>query len=191
MGSFRIVTGSGYGRHEITDARRLRREFDNLKRVAERNTTPTVRVKKRSTGNKNLKLKLYDKIWDEAVRKANKWARETAAEMRASVPVDTGNLRDSIHVLEDECYRNKASGEIVMVVGADLNPAGGRGRLYAPPMRKRSPRYGRKTPPWEGYRLMPVPPNEYASKFLELDGASLDKRFKAISQKNAKKIMGK
>lgn len=195
MGSFRIVTGSGYGRHEITDARRLRREFDNLKRVAERNTTPTVRVKKRSTGNKNLKLKLYDKIWDEAVRKANKWARETAAEMRASVPVDTGNLRDSIHVLEKECYRNKASGEIVMVVGVDLDPAGGKGRLYAPPMRKRSPRYGRKTPPWEGYRLMPYYdasyPEGYAAKFLGEGGVVVSERFKAIAKKNAKKIMGK
>ncbi|MBO7664819.1 HK97 gp10 family phage protein, partial [Candidatus Saccharibacteria bacterium] len=129
------------------------------------------------------------KVCNDLFIKANKWAEETAAEMRASAPVDTGNLLESIHVLKDECVIDRGKGEITMVVGADLDPAGGHGRLYAPPMRKRSPKYGRKNPPWKGYRLMPVPDNEYASKFL--GDVSVEEKFKNISKKNAKKIMGK
>lgn len=191
MGSFRIVTGSGYGRHEVTDAGALAREFEKLKEVASYHPTPVVKVKKTrtSTGSTSGVSKKYDKLWNDMVRKANKWARETAAEMRASVPVDTGNLRESIHVLEDECYRNKATGEILMVVGVDLDPSGGQGKLYAPPLHKRSERYGRKTPPWQGYRLMPSFPDDYSEKFLGEN--RLEERFKTISQKNAKKIMGK
>lgn len=190
MGSFRIVTGSGYGRHEITDARALEREFEKLKEAASHPIAPKVRVKKTKTTPSGVGIsKKYDKLWDEMVRKANKWARETAAEMRANAPVDTGNLRDSIHVLKDECYMNKSTGEIIMVVGADLDPAGGQRKLYAPPMKKRSPKYGRKKSPWKGYRLMPSYPDEYASKFF--GAPTIEERFKAISQKNAKKIMGK
>ena len=195
MGSFRIVTGSGYGRRDYVGGRELRRQFDLLKKAARQANAAQPKVKTRKTTSTSSSSsgsgisKLYDKVWNDAVRKANKWARETAAEMRASVPVDTGNLRESIHVLEKECYRNKATGEIIMVVGADLDPAGGRGKLYAPPMRKKSPKYGRKTSPWKGYRLMPSYPNEYASKFL--GEPTIEERFKAISKKNAKKIMGK
>lgn len=188
MGSFRIVTGSGYSRREITGLREVQREFSRLREVARLSTTPRVSAKKTKSSGKGI-TSLYDKLWDDAVRKANKWARETAAEMRASVPVDTGNLRESIHVLEDDCIRNKGTGQIVMVVGADLDPSGGRGKLYAPPHRKQSPKYGRKTSPWKGYRVMPSYPNEYASKFLE--EPTIEQRFSAISKKNAKKIMGK
>lgn len=201
MGSFRIVTGSGYGRHEITGGRALRREFDLLKKAARnvKRSQPKISSKKTTSHTSSAKLgdlsRLYDKLWDDAVRKANKWARETAAEMRASVPVDTGNLRESIHVLEKECYRNKATGEISMVVGVDLDPSGGRGKLYAPPHRKQSPRYGRKTSPWKGYRIMPsynpAYPEGYAAKFFGEGGTVLKERFKAIGVKNAKKIMGK
>ena len=192
MGSFRIVTGTGYSRLEATSEQALQREFAKLKAAARRAqaSKPKVQAKRKSSTPVGAGVaKLYDKIWNDAVRKADKWARETAAEMRASVPVDTGNLIESIHVLEKECYKNKATGEIVMVVGADLDPAGGQGKLYAPPMRKKSERYGRKNPPWQGYRLMPTPPNEYASKFL--GEPTIEERFKAIAKKNAKKIMGK
>lgn len=195
MGSFRIVTGSGYGRREFTSGQELTRKFDQLRQasVAIKRSQPKVRAKKTtstpasSTGGGLPKL--YDKVWNDAVRKAEKWARETAAEMRASVPVDTGNLRESIHILRDECYKNKDTGEIIMVVGADLDPSGGQGKLFAPPLRKKSARYGRKTAPWKGYRLMPSFPDEYASKFL--GEPTIEERFKAISVKNAKKIMGK
>lgn len=194
MGSFRIVTGSGYGRREVTSGAELERAFSKLVSAARQTSIspPKVHTKRTTaapvTSGKGGS-KLYDKVWADAVRKAEKWARETAAEMRASVPVDTGNLYESIHVLENECYKNKESGEILMVVGADLDPSGGQGKLYAPPLRKRSERYGRKTPPWQGYRLMPSYPNEYASKFLE--EPTIEERFKAIAKKNAKKIMGK
>lgn len=194
MGSFRIVTGTGYGRREITNARALRREFDLLKQTARRasENPPRVRAKRNAvSGGKAAKdiAAIYDRVWDNLVRKANKWARETAAEMRSEVPVDTGNLYESIHVLEKDCYRNKSTGEIIMVVGVDLDPAGGPRKLYAPPHRKRSERYGRKNAPWKGYRLMPGYPDEYASKFLE--ETTIDQRFSALSRKNAKKIMGK
>lgn len=193
MGSFRIVTGSGYGRREITSGAELAREFDKLKVVAERASAakPVVRTRKKtaSSRTKHNIESIYDKIWNDAVRKANKWARETVAEMRANVPVDTGNLQGSIHILKDKCYQDKATGEILMVVGADLDPSGGYRKLYPPPYMKRSPRYGRKNAPWKGYRIMPKFPNEYASKFL--GEPTIEQRFKAISEKNAKKIMGK
>lgn len=188
MGSFKIVTGSGYGRHEITSFRQVQRQFSRLREVARLSAVPHVRARKTKSSGKGI-TSLYDKLWNDAVRKANKWARETAAAMRASVPVDTGNLRDSIHVLEDDCIRNKNTGQIVMVVGVDLDPFGGRGKLYAPPYHKKSPKYGNKTSPWKGYREMPSYPDEYASKFLE--EPTIGQRFSAISKKNAKKIIGK
>lgn len=190
MGSFRIVTGSGYGRREITAFRDVQREFSKLRNVAEVTSAhpPRVRSKKAKSSSKGI-TSLYDKLWDDAVRKANKWARETAAEMRASVPVDTGNLRESIHVLEKDCVRNKLTGEIIMAVGVDLDPYGGRGKLYAPPHRKKSSKYGRKTSPWKGYRIMPSYPHDYSYKFL--DSGALHAKFSALSKKNAKKIMGK
>ena len=174
-------TGKGLG--ELLD------EIQNAEKAAERASSTPVDVKTKATRSQKDEDEITDKVWNDLVRKANKWARETAAEMRASVPVDTGNLLESIHVLEDECVIDRSKGEMTMVVGADLDPAGGEGKLYAPPIRKKSPKYGRKNPPWQGYRTMPVPDNEYASKFL--GSATVDERFEAISKKNAKKIMGK
>lgn len=183
-------TGGALGQRTILeDAGDLLKEIQDLEKAAAAASSTPVAVKAKVSRNKNNEKEITDKVWNDLVRKARKWARETAAEMRASVPVDTGNLLESIHVLEDECTIDRAKGEIVMVVGADLDPAGGEGRLYAPPIRKRSPKYGRKNPPWQGYRLMPSFPNEYASKFL--GDATVDERFEAISKKNAKKIMGK
>lgn len=175
------ATGKGIGE--------LLAELQTAEVAAAKASSTPVDVKAKATRSQNDEDKITDKVWNDLVRKANKWAEETAAEMRASVPVDTGNLLESIHVLKDECVIDRGKGEITMVVGADLDPAGGHGRLYAPPMRKRSPKYGRKTPPWKGYRLMPVPDNEYASKFL--GDVSVEEKFKDISKKNAKKIMGK
>lgn len=195
MGSFRIVTGSGYGRHEVTDARELKRQFDLLAKAATKASAnpPRVRSRTRTSRPRATITSVPDKIWNDLTRKAQKWARETAAEMRAKVPVDTGNLRDSIHILKDECEFDKTNGTIRMVVGADLDPAGGQGKLYAPPHRKKSPKYGRKNPPWKGYRLMPEFPNDYSYKYIgDGDGdSSVEKIFRNISRKNAKKIMGK
>ena len=187
MGSFRIVTGSGYGRHEYTSGEALVQGFARLKKAAQQTTAsaPKIHVKKIS-GAEPLD-DIYDKIWDDAVRRARKWARETVAEMKMDAPVDTGNLVESIHILEDECYFNKSSGEIIMVVGADLDPAGGRGKLYAPPYRKYSPKYGRKS---DHTRKMPSPPDEYASIRLGVDNGSISEVFAARAEKNAKKIMG-
>ena len=183
-------TSSAFGQKTVVESvGDLLQEINNLEKAAAAASSTPVAVKAKVSRNKNDEKEITDKVWNDLIKKANKWARETAAEMRASVPVDTGNLLESIHVLEDECVIDRANGEIIMVVGADLDPAGGEGRLYAPPMRKRSPKYGRKNPPWQGYRTMPVPDNEYASKFL--GDATVDERFKAISKKNAKKIMGK
>lgn len=188
--SYSRPTSSPLGQRTVTeDVGDLLKEIQNLQKAAAAASSTPVSVKAKVSRNKNNEKEITDKVWNDLVRKANKWAKETAAEMRASVPVDTGNLIESIHVLEDECIIDRAKGEIVMVVGADLDPAGGKGRLYAPPIRKRSPKYGRKNPPWQGYRTMPVPDNEYASKFL--GSATVDERFVAISKKNAKKIMGK
>ena len=182
--------GSALGQKTVLEGvSDLLQEINKLEKAATTASSTPVAVKAKVSRNKNDEKEITDKVWNDLVKKANKWARETAAEMRASVPVDTGNLLESIHVLEDECVIDRANGEIVMVVGADLDPAGGEGRLYAPPIRKRSPKYGRKNPPWQGYRTMPVPDNEYASKFL--GDATVDERFEAISKKNAKKIMGK
>lgn len=184
------TTSSALGQRTVTeDVGDLLKEIQDLEKAAAAASSTPVSVKAKVSRNKNDEKEITDKVWNDLVRKARKWARETAAEMRASVPVDTGNLLESIHVLEDECVIDRANGEIVMVVGADLDPAGGEGKLYAPPIRKKSPKYGRKNPPWQGYRTMPVPDNEYASKFL--GDATVDERFEAISKKNAKKIMGK
>lgn len=203
MGSFRIVAGSGYGRREFTSGEELVKAFDRLKTVAEKKSSPSKVVAKSPSAKKAIEttVRLRDKIWEDTVKRANKWARETAAEMRSKVPVDTGNLKESIHILKDECYQNKASGEIIMVVGVNLDPAGGQYKLYAPPYRKKgykgrgASRYGRKRPPWKGYRLMPSYdpsyPGGYASKWLGEDGVVVSNSFKAIARKNAKKIMGK
>ena len=196
MGSFKFVYGTGYGRHELSSARDLRRQFDLLKNAARKasEAKPRIDAKKTTTTSTGM-MSIYDKVWVVAVKKANKWARETAAAMRSSVPVDTGNLRGSIHVLEDECYRNKSTGEIIMVVGVDLDPAGGYNKLYPPPHRKHSKRYGRKTSPWKGFRIMPEYdpsyPEGYAAKFLGEGTTVVSQRFKAVAKRNAKKIFGK
>ena len=168
-----------------------------LEAAAEAASSAPIEISVRPTSHteEDVEEEFFDDLWDDLVNDANLWGEETAAELRASVPVDTGNLQESIHILKDECEFDKENGQITIVVGSDLNEAGGYGRLYAPPYRKPS-RYGRKK---DGMRLMPSPPNEYASLYMGLPGrgqTSVEEVFTSeqideIIERNAEKRFGK
>ena len=98
------------------------------------------------------------------------WGTEAKLTMQSFVSVDTGNLIQSIHQL-DYCYK-PLSGAAWITVGVDLDPAGGNGKLYAPPMYKKSPKYGNTKKPPLGMRKMKAygePGANYALRFFNED----------------------
>lgn len=106
----RIVIGSGNNQRtfqEGTDA--YSNLFQGMKDTAK--TIQSYRknyYKPNSTATRRQTESLVNAIVDRAKssvmvemqRRANKWARETVAEFKNYVPVDTGNLRNSIGILK-------------------------------------------------------------------------------------------
>lgn len=162
MGSFRIVTGSGYRRKEITGqeaaalfdalAESGNKDFA-LKNYRSRIIVTTSAPDKRKV--ENAVKRKYNKLFDEYADKYHDWAEETVAEIKSLLDyldiTDTGNLRDSISIVKETYDKN--SGKIEVVVG--VNKKRGPGGIKSPPFWMKSPKYGHKKGEHEGEREMP------------------------------------
>lgn len=125
MGSFRIVTGSGNRQRELTnDLSSLVNAYDTLKELDDKTFTSRensshykARQISSSTSSASVGTKMYNSLISALERKADKWAAETLAEFKSAVPVDTGNLRNSLDITNRSV--NKSSGRITVTVGVD------------------------------------------------------------------------
>lgn len=125
-------------------------------------------------------------------RKADKWALETLAEFRNAVPVDTGNLRDSLDVTNRVV--NKASGRVSITVGVDED------KILPPPTRMRRRNGKMRTMPDYDYSpyvlgdTAPYAGTAYGVTDIigrgraNIGGRSITSTFSDIAIKNAKKI---
>lgn len=197
MGSFRIVTGSGYGRHEITnDMGNLINAYDTLRQLENQSfsaggKSSHYQPTKISTGGETVGTKILNSLMTTLERKADKWALETLAEFKSAVPVDTGNLRNSLGITNRTI--NKSSGRITITVGVDEN------KILPPPARMRRRNGKMRTMPdydYSPYVLgdnAPYSGTAYGVKDImgrgraNIGGRSITSTFYNIALKNAKK----
>ena len=198
MGSFRIVTGSGYGRHEITnDMSNLVDAYNTLKKLdtksydSGRNSghyTP----KKVNDETTTMGTKMFNSLMATLERKADKWAAETLAEFRNAVPVDTGNLRDSLAITNRTV--NQMNGRVSVTVGVDED------KILPPPSRMRRRNGKMRTMPDYDYSpyvlgdAAPYAGTAYGVADIvgrgraNVGGRSITSTFYDIALKNVKKI---
>lgn len=136
MGSFRIVTGSGNKRHEISnDMANLVDAYETLKRLDKKTYSNDGResshyeAKRTSAGIETMGTRMFNSLMATLERKADKWAAETLAEFKNAVPVDTGNLRNSLSITNR--IVNKSAGRVSITVGVDED------KILPPPARMR------------------------------------------------------
>lgn len=198
MGSFRIVTGSGNSQREITN--NMSELVDAYKTLESLNRTTYSPAREshhyqsrqisKSTGT--MGARMVNSLMATLERKADKWAIETLAEFRNAVPVDTGNLRDSLDITSR--IVNKASGYISVTVGVDED------KILPPPvhMRRRNGKM-RVMPDYDysPYVLGDAAPyggtaygvaDVIGRGRANIGGRSITSTFYDIALKNAKKI---
>lgn len=197
MGSFRIVTGSGYGRHEITndmsnlvDAYNTLKKLDTKSYSSARESSYTPRKTSEEVGT--MGTKMFNSLMADLERKADKWAAETLAEFRSAVPVDTGNLRDSLAITNR--IVNKSSGRVSVTVGVDED------KILPPPSRMRRRNGKMRTMPDYDYSpyvlgdAAPYAGTAYGVTDIigrgraNVGGRSITSTFYDIALKNVKKI---
>lgn len=135
---------------------------------------------------------LYSSLMASLERKADKWAAETLAEFKSAVPVDTGNLRNSLAVTNR--IVNSSAGRVSITVGVDKD------KILPPPKRMRRRNGKMRTMPdydYSPYVLgdsAPYAGTAYAVKDIvgrgraNVGGRSITSTFYDIAIKNAKKI---
>lgn len=198
MGSFRIVTGSGYGRHEITnDMSNLADAYDTLKNLSRKSygsseSSGHYTPRKTSEDVETMGTKMFNSLMATLERKADKWAAETLAEFKSAVPVDTGNLRDSLAITNR--IVNKSGGQVSITVGVDED------KILPPPDRMRRRNGKMRTMPnydYSPYVLgddAPYAGTAYGVTDIigrgraNIGGRSITSTFYDIALKNAKKI---
>lgn len=199
MGSFRIVTGSGYGRREITnDMSNLADAYGTLKKLEGRTYsssgegTSHYQARQVNEGAETMGKRMFNSLISTLERKADKWALETLAEFRNAVPVDTGNLRDSLDITDR--IVNKASGYVSVTVGVDED------KILPPPTRMRRRNGKMRTMPDYDYSpyvlgdAAPYAGTAYGVTDMigrgraNIGGRSITSTFYDIAIKNAKKI---
>jgi hypothetical protein len=198
MGSFRIVSGSGINRHEIsndlsslTDAYETLKALDN-KDYSRSSSSSHYTARRVSENTETMGSEIFDSLMADLERKANKWALETLAEFRSAVPVDTGNLRDSLAVTNK--IVNKSSGRITVTVGVDED------KILPPPSRMRRRNGKMRTMPDYDYSpyvigdAAPYAGTAYGVTDIigrgraNIGGRSITSTFYDIAIRNAKKI---
>ena len=197
MGSFRIVSGSGYSRQEITnDMSSLVDAYETLEKLnGETSSTANsshYKPKQISTRTETMGKQMLASLMADLERKADKWALETLAEFRNAVPVDTGNLRDSLDITNR--IVNKSSGQITVTVGVDED------KILPPPARMRRRNGKMRTMPDYDYSpyvlgdAAPYAGTAYGVTDIigrgraNIGGRSITSTFSNIAIKNAKKI---
>lgn len=198
MGSFRIVSGSGYGRREITnDLSSLVDAYGTLEKLNGKtsSTTSSSHYKPRqiSPSVETAGKQMVTSLIADLERKADKWAEETAAEFRKAVPYDTGNLHDSIGVTNR--IVNKSAGRVSITVGVDKD------KILPPPDRMRRRNGKMRTMP--NYDYSPYVLGDNGAPYggtaygitdiigrgrANIGGRSITSTFSDIAIKNAKKI---
>lgn len=200
MGSFRIVKGTGYGRHEISnDMSNLVDAYDTLAKLSSKSSTYHIgnssnhyQARQVSEGVETMGTRMVNSLMASLERKADKWAAETLAEFRNSVPVDTGNLRDSLDITNRVV--NKSSGYVSITVGVDEE------KILPPPTRMRRRNGKMRTMP--DYDYSPYVLGDSASYAgttygvtdilgrgrANIGGRSITSTFYDIALRNAKKI---
>lgn len=198
MGSFRIVTGSGNNRREISndmsnlvDAYKALEELD-YESHSSSGESHHYQSKQISGGVETIGTKMVNTLISALERKADKWALETLAEFRNAVPVDTGNLRDSLDITSR--FVDKSSGRISITVGVDED------KILPPPARMRRRNGKMRTMPdydYSPYVLgdsAPYAGTAYGVTDIvgrgraNIGGRSITSTFYDIALKNAKKI---
>lgn len=200
MGSFRIVTGSGYKRREITnDMSNLADAYGTLKKLEGRTyssssgRTSHYQARQINKGVETIGARMVDSLMASLEKKADDWAIETLAEFRHSVPVDTGNLRDSLDITNR--IVNKSSGYVSITVGVDED------KILPPPDRMRRANGKMRTMPNYDYspyvlgdRGAPYGGTAYGVTDIigrgraNIGGRSITSTFYDIAIRNAKKI---
>ena len=197
MGSFRIVSGSGYNRREITnDLSSLVDAYETLEKLDRKTFSPTssrhYKPRQISPSVETVGKRMVTSLIADLERKADKWALETLAEFRNAVPVDTGNLRDSLDVTNR--IVNKASGRVSITVGVDED------KILPPPTRMRRRNGKMRTMPDYDYSpyvlgdAAPYAGTAYGVTDIigrgraNIGGRSITSTFSNIAIKNAKKI---
>lgn len=197
MGSFRIVSGSGYNRREITnDLSSLVDAYGTLEKLNGKtsSTTSSSHYKPRqiNPSTETLGKRMVTSLIADLERKADKWALETLAEFRNVVPVDTGNLRDSLDITNR--IVNKASGRVSITVGVDEE------KILPPPVHMRRRNGKMRTMPDYDYSpyvlgdAAPYAGTAYGVTDIigrgraNIGGRSITSTFSNIAIKNAKKI---
>lgn len=198
MGSFRIVTGSGNNRQEISNNMNelvdAYKTLESLSKTTYSSTRESHHYQPRqiseSTGT--MGAKMVNSLMATLERKADKWAIETLAEFRNAVPVDTGNLRDSLDITSR--IVNKSSGQISITVGVDED------KILPPPFRMRRRNGKMRTMPDYDYSpyvlgdAAPYAGTAYGVTDIigrgraNVGGRSITSTFYDIAVKNAKKI---
>lgn len=198
MGSFRIVTGSGYGRREITnDMSNLVDAYNTLKKLDTKSydsgrSSGHYTPKKVNDGTTTMGTKMFNSLMATLERKADKWAAETLAEFRNAVPVDTGNLRDSLAITNRTV--NRMNGRVTVTVGVDED------KILPPPSRMRRRNGKMRTMPDYDYSpyvlgdAAPYAGTAYGIADIvgrgraNVGGRSITSTFYDIALKNVKKI---
>ena len=198
MGSFRIVTGSGNSQREITNNMSelvdAYKTLEDLDKTTYSSTRESHHYQSRqiSEGVETVGAKMVNSLIATLERKADKWAIETLAEFRNAVPVDTGNLRDSLDITNR--IVNKSSGQISITVGVDED------KILPPPSRMRRRNGKMRTMPdydYSPYVLgdsAPYAGTAYGVADIigrgraNVGGRSITSTFYDIAAKNAKKI---
>lgn len=198
MGSFRIVTGSGYGRHEITNnMSNLVNAYDTLEKLSKKSyssgrRSSSYKPRKVSEETGTMGTKMFNSLMADLERKADKWANETLAMFRLAVPVDTGNLRDSLAITNR--IVNKSGGRVSVTVGVDED------KILPPPVHMRRRNGKMRTMPDYDYSpyvigdSAPYAGTAYGVTDMigrgraNIGGRSITSTFYDIALKNAKKI---
>ena len=198
MGSFRIVTGSGNNRREVSkDISNLVDAYSTLEKLDYESHSSSgeshhYQSRQISEGVETIGTKMVNTLMSALERKADKWALETLAEFRNAVPVDTGNLRDSLDITSR--FVDKSSGKISITVGVDED------KILPPPARMRRRNGKMRTMPdydYSPYVLgdsAPYAGTAYGVTDIvgrgraNIGGRSITSTFYDIALKNAKKI---
>lgn len=199
MGSFRIVTGSGYGRKELTnDMGKLIDAYKTLEKLSKKAASTENRssyYKPKRASEKNVGTtgtQMYNSLLTALERKADKWANETLAMFKQVVPVDTGNLKNSLAITNR--IVNKSGGRVSITVGVDKD------KILPPPDRMRRRNGKMRTMP--DYDYSPYVLGDGAAYSgtaygvtdavgrgrANIGGRSITSTFYDIALKNAKKI---
>lgn len=198
MGSFRIVTGSGNNRREVSkDISNLVDAYSTLEKLDYESHSSSgeshhYQSRQISEGVETIGTKMVNTLMSALERKADKWALETLAEFRNAVPVDTGNLRDSLDITSR--FVDKSSGRISITVGVDED------KILPPPARMRRRNGKMRTMPDYDYSPYVLGDSAlYAGTAYgvtdivgrgraNIGGRSITSTFYDIALKNAKKI---